>query len=336
MTIKQRIGRATLVVIGLLATLGPFAAPNDPNAQFADRAYAPPTRLHVWDATGLHRPFIHRQQLHDRLLRQYREDTTTRVPVELWSRGRLWSVRQEDGPLLVLGADSLGRDIFARLLYGARLSLGVALFGMAGAVFAGALIGGLAGSVGGRLDTVLMGLTDFVLVLPGAYLVLALRGFLPLRLSSATVFWLMGVLFAVSAWPHVARGVRAIVSSERTRDYAEAAIAAGAGPLRQVRTLLPAASGFLGVQAMLLLPALIVAEATISVLGLGFPPPTASWGSMLQEAANTSVLATAPWVLAPAISMFVVALSVHLATATREGQIRSTPFPQQRSDRAGR
>jgi peptide/nickel transport system permease protein len=324
MSSKRRIGLASLAAIALLTVFAPVAAPNDPHTQFADRAYAPPTRVRVWDENGLQRPFIYRQQLQDRLLRRYRDDTS--VPLEWASHGRLGSVREEDGPLLLLGADSLGRDIFARLLLGARMSLGVALIGVFGAVLVGALIGGLAGSVGGRVDTFLMALTDFVLVLPGAYLVLALRGFLPLRLSSTAVFWLMGGLFAVSAWPHVARGVRAIVSTERSCEYADAAIAAGAGPLRLLRTLLPAARGFLGVQAVLLLPALIVAEATISVLGLGFPPPTASWGSMLQEAANTSVLATAPWVVAPAVSMFAVALSVHLATA----------FPHPHSDRARR
>jgi peptide/nickel transport system permease protein len=313
-SVKHRVGFAVLGVIATLSALGPLASPNDPDSQFADRAYAPPTRVHLWDATGLHLPFIYQQRLHDRLLREYRDDEGQRQPIEWFTRGRLWSVQEGQGPLLLLGADSLGRDIFARLVHGARLSLGVALIGVAGALLLGALIGGLAGCLGGRADTWLMSVTDLFFVLPGAYLVLALRGVLPLRLSSSTIFWLMGGLFAVSAWPHVARGVRAIVSTERACDYAEATRAAGAGPLRQLRNLLPAAHGFLAVQTILLLPALIVAEATISVLGLGFPAPTASWGSMLQEAANVSALAGAPWMLSPAIAMFLVALSVHLVT----------------------
>src|SRR4029077_15058912 len=101
------------------------------------------------------------------------------------------------------------------------------------------------------------------------------------RGSTSAVFWLMGGLFAVSAWPHVARGVRAIVAAERTRDYAEAARASGAGPLRVAWHLVPAARGFLAVQIVLLVPALLVAEATVSYFGLGFVEPSASWGTML-------------------------------------------------------
>jgi len=311
--IGRRVGIGLLAGVALVAVLAPVIAPNAPGTQFPDRAYAPPTRLHVHDADGFHAPFIFRQQLHDRLMRAYRDDPATRVTLAWFARGRLLSVDAAGGPLLILGADSLGRDIFARLLFGARLSLGVAWLGVAGALFAGALAGGMAGSLGGPADAALMAVADFVLVLPGTYLVLVLRGVLPLTLSTSAVFWLMALLFAVSAWPHVARGVRAIVATERAKDYAEAARAVGAGPIRQLFHVLPAARGFLAVEMVLLLPALLVAEATISVLGLGFPGPTPSWGAMLQEAANVSVLAGAPWVLAPAAALFVVALGVHLA-----------------------
>jgi peptide/nickel transport system permease protein len=106
--------------------------------------------------------------------------------------------------------------------------------------------------------------------------------------------------------------VRAIVKSERAREYAEAARAAGAGPWRLVRHLLPAAKGFLAVEIVLLVPALLVAEATISYLGLGFVDAQASWGTMMQDAANGPVLAEAPWMLAPAIAVFIVVLAAQL------------------------
>ena len=122
----------------------------------------------------------------------------------------------------------------------------------------------------------------------------------------------MALLFAAAAWPHVARGVRAIVAVERRRDYAEAARASGAGPVRLARHLLPAARGFLAIELVLLVPALLVAEATISFLGLGFPEPAPSWGTMLQEAGNINGLVSAPWTLAPAVVLFVVVLSVQL------------------------
>ena len=214
--------------------------------------------------------------------------------------------------MLLFGADALGRDVFSRLVHGARLSLGVTMVGVAGALLIGFVVGGFAGSLGGRTDTWLMLIADFILVLPGAYLVLVLRGVLPLVLTTGQVFWMMAALFALAAWPHVARGVRAIVATERQRDYAEAIRAAGAGSFRLVAQLLPAARGFALVEVILLVPALLVAEATVSFLGLGFLEPSASWGMMLQEAANVRVMAEAPWMLLPAAALFVVVLGTQL------------------------
>src|SRR5262249_2356178 len=139
----------------------------------------------------------------------------------------------------------------------------------------------------------------------------------PIVLRPQTVFLLITTLFAVSAWPHVARGVRAIVAAERSRDYAEAARASGAGPLRVARQLLPAARGFLAVEVVLLVPALLVSEATVSYFGLGFVEPTASWGTMLRDTGNVSMMAEAPWLLAPAVAIFVVVLSLNLLSGAR-------------------
>jgi peptide/nickel transport system permease protein len=220
--------------------------------------------------------------------------------------------------LLLLGSDGLGRDILARLLLGARTTLGVAVLAAAGALLLGLIVGGVAGYAGGVVDEILMRLADLVLVLPTIYVVLALRAVLPLVLPTAAIFWLMVLLLAVVAWPWVARGVRAIVAAERRREYALAAVALGAGPVRiLVRHLLPATTGFLAVQVTLLLPAFILAEATLSYVGLGFAPPAASWGVMLQEASNIRAIADFPWLLSPAVAIIAVVLAVNLVT--REG-----------------
>lgn len=314
MTRSQRAGRALLVLIALVAVCAPALAPHRAGEQLTDRAYAPPTRLHIADADGWHAPFFYAQTMTDRLRRRFSVDTTVRVPVTS-TGGVLVQSTSAGQPLLLLGADSIGRDVFARVVLGARWSLGVTLLGAFGALGIGAMWGAFAAVVGGRAESWLMRVADFVLVLPAVYLVLVLRAMLPLVLSTTDVFWLMALLFALAAWPHVARGVRAIVSVELTRDYADAARAAGGGRWRVMRHVLPATRGFLGAELTLLMPALLSAEAAVSFLGLGFPEPTPSWGTMLQEVGNVRVLTEAPWMLAPGVALFLVVLAIQLAGA---------------------
>ena len=217
------------------------------------------------------------------------------------------------GPWLLLGGDALGRDIFARVVRGGRLSLGVSIVAAGGALLLGALAGAMAGFSGGRIDDLLMRTADIVLVLPAIYVVIVLRAAMPLVLSTAQVFWTMVVVLALAGWPYVARGVRAVVAAERGKEYAEAARAIGAGSWRiLLRHLLPASSGFLVVQATLLLPAFILAEATLSFVGFGFAEPTPSWGVMLQSAGQAGTLAEAPWLLSPAAAIVLSVLALYL------------------------
>ena len=160
-------------------------------------------------------------------------------------------------------------------------SLGVTAIAVLAALLLAALGGGLAGTVGGRADAALMGLSDWLLAVPGAYLVLVMRGAMPLVISAGETFVLMAGLFAFAAWPHVARGVRGIVSAERNRDYAEAARASAASNWRLMTELLPAARGFLAVEIVLLVPALLVAEATCRTAG--FPDDAAAGAGCFGE-----------------------------------------------------
>ena len=320
----RRLGVALVGVWALAALAAPALAPHAVDERFPDLLDAPPSRLTFVGA----RVAIHPWTLVNRLEQQYALDTATAVPLR-WFGGTLVSSSDEArAPLLLLGTDANGRDVFSRLVFGARTSLALAVVSALGAMLLGVLAGGIAGYAGGAIDEVLMRLADFVMVLPAMYVALALRAAMPLVLAPATVFLLLASIFAVVGAPFIARGVRAIVRSERRMDYAVAAEALGASAARLLlRHLLPAARGYVAVQLTLLVPAFIVAEATLSYVGLGFPDPVASWGTMLHDAsANVRVFADFPWLLSPAAAMFLVVLGLNLAIeGSPEGLHYDTP-----------
>jgi peptide/nickel transport system permease protein len=263
-------------------------------------------RPHVIAEDGSWRaPFVYRLYLMSRIERRYLED-----------RSRILAIHAHtDDPVFLLGTDGLGRDVFSRLLFGARASLGVGFAATLGALLIGIIAGALAGYFGGWIDEGLMRLADLVLVLPAIYVVLALRAAMPLVLPPMAVFAGLSIVLALVGWPMVARGVRAIVATERRSEYAESARAAGAGTARVlVRHLLPATRGFVMLQGALLVPAFVLAETTLSFVGFGFSEPVASWGTMLQEAGSVRVFGEFPWLLAPAATIVIVALAIQ-ATA---------------------
>lgn len=308
----RKAGAALLIVIAASALLAPWLAPNPPDRRFTDLLYAPPTPVEVFDS-GVHAPFVRPWRLVNRLRREFTPDEQ-RLTLRWFSAGRLVTADPDRGsPLLLLGADAYGRDVFSRLLHGARLSLLLALVATAAATLLGLAIGGAAGASRGWVDVVLSRLTEFVLVIPAIYAALAIRAVLPLVLPASTVFLLLAAIFAILGAPVVARGVRAIVRTEREQEYAVAALAAGASRTRLlVRHLLPAAGQYAAVHATLLFPAFIVAEATLSYVGLGFPVTTPTWGTLLRDASNVSLMAESPWMLAPAAVIFFAALGANL------------------------
>ena len=304
-----RAGVALLMAVVLIAVAAPWLAPNPPDRQFNTHLYAPPTSLHVDAGDGT---YFYPLRVVSRLERRFEEIRDRPVRVAWFGRHLIVSTDGRE-PLLLLGADSYGRDIFSRLLYGSRASLGLALFATLAALIIGVVVGGVAGYAGGVVDELLSRLSDFVLVLPAIYVVLALRAVMPLVLPPRDVFLLLVGIFGLVGWPIVARGVRGIIVSEREREYVMAGRALGAGPVRLLAVhLLPATRGYLATQATLLLPAFILAEATLSYVGLGFPDSVPTWGTMLHEASNVALLGDTPWMLAPAGAIFVVVLAVNL------------------------
>jgi peptide/nickel transport system permease protein len=310
--------RAAAILLGLMllvAAAAPAIAPHDATARFIDSVNAPPSRVHFLDGGRPVRPYFHPWRLTDRLQARYEQDSSRRVPLTFFSGRRLVSDGGDPStPLLLLGGDGSGRDVFARLVVGARASLGIAFAASVVSVVIGVIVGGLAGARGGWVDGVLMRLADVVAVLPAVYLVVTLRSVLPLVLPTSVTLAILIALLSIVGATWVARGVRPIVAAERDSAYAEAARALGASPWRVLsRHLLPASFGFVARQAALLVPGFVLAEATLSFVGLGLPDTMPSWGTSLQDASNLGSIAVYPWILAPAAAVFLLTLLVNMA-----------------------
>jgi peptide/nickel transport system permease protein len=307
------MGALVLALVASAAACAPFLAPSNPSTQFHGHPLAPPMRPHLWSHDGVWQGLHMRELvLTDRLTHRYAPGAP--LPLLWMQNGRVVSSARADHPLLLLGSDILGRDTWSRLLHGARYSLGLAALATLGACALGTCIGLVAGWRGGLIDATLTRVADLFVVLPALYVVLVFRAALPLVLEPLTLFLLMAGVLALAGWPTVARGVRAVVVSERNQEYLLAAVAAGAGSVRIMRRhLLPATRPLLATQAILLLPTFVIAEATLSFIGLGFAEPTPSWGTLLRETFNPRVMRDAPWLLTPALAIVLVALSANLA-----------------------
>ena len=205
------------------------------------------------------------------------------------------------------GTDDLGRDVLARVLYGARVSLAVGLLSAAVAGASGIAIGGIAGYAGGAIDAVLMRVTDGVVAIPR----------LPLLMIAAAVLQpsitILVILIGLASWMETARVMRAECLSLRRREFVEAARASGAGHARVIRAhLLPNAAPAVIVSVTLAVGRGILLESALSFFGVGVRPPDASWGNMLYQAQAT--LGSEPWLaLFPGLFIFMTALSVNVA-----------------------
>lgn len=294
------------------------------------------------------RPFFHPWRIVDRARWRYEEDRSRRYELVFFVRGEqaplflgvrtswhLFGVRSapsarragvfnredRERPLrfYLLGADPLGRDVFSRLVHGARPALLIAALSLAGAFLIGFALGGLAGYYGGIGDAALMRIAELVESVPILFLLLAWRAALPLQLSVEMSLFTLVALFVLVSWAAVARITRGCVLSLKTQDFVLSALALGAGPgwiLR--RHLLPNALTPALIQATVMLPSFLLGEAALSFLGLGVPEPEPSWGNMLTAARDLSVLYAHPWLLAPGFAIWgLVLLFTQLGEAVR-------------------
>ncbi|MFI6907712.1 oligopeptide ABC transporter permease [Nonomuraea sp. NPDC050394] len=219
----------------------------------------------------------------------------------------LSAFREPPSAAHLLGTDSSGRDVFARLVHAGRVSLLVGLMSALAAVVLGALLGALAGMFGGPLDAAVMRVADVVLSFPSLVVVVVLAGVL----GPSTA--MLVVVFAACNWPTACRVVRGLTLALREQEYVQAARAFGAGRLTIVfRHVLPAVLSQVAVVGTLLVAQMILLEAVLSFLGLGVQPPQASWGNMLNDAQSLTLIQTMPWLwLPPGLAIALTVLAVN-------------------------
>ena len=343
--IRRRNVRLWLLILcalhGLILCAG-FFAPYDPIQQDRKNPYLPPMRMHFVDTSGrLHlRPFVYEVQPRPGTFDQYVEDTTQQRPLKFFVTGdryRLLGLFQSRFHLFsagsdrvyLLGTDAFGRDQLSRLLFGGQISLLAGLLGAGLTLLIGWCVGAVAGYFGGWRDDVLMRLAELFLALPWLYLLFAIRAFLPLTVNPLHAFFLIVAVLAGVGWARPARLVRGIVLSARERDFVRAARGFGASNFYLLRRhILPEAASVLLTQAAILIPQFVLAEMTLSFLGLGVPEPVPSWGNLLSNLQQYSVLVSYWWMYLPALAMVPFFLGyLGLASALQE---RADPYKIER------
>jgi peptide/nickel transport system permease protein len=303
-----------LAVLHVVVLFAGFFAPYAPHRQNRDFPFAPPMRLRFIDNSGIFhfRPFVY--ATHPKPSGSYEEDRERTIPIQFlvsgdpYRIGGVWPLRlhlfgvQEPGNVFVMGTDDYGRDQFSRFLWGAQISM---LAGPTAALLAlsiGALLGAFSGFCGRLADEMLMALAELFLSLPWFYLLLGIRAILPLNLEPRQAFLVLVCLLGVIGWARPARLVRGIVLSIKDREFVLAARGFGASGLYILRRhVLPETKGVLLTQAALLVPQYILAEVTMSFLGLGVNEPAASWGLMLAALQQYHALVSYWWMWIPAI-----------------------------------
>lgn len=341
------IGGGVLMVMYLLAIFAGFLAPYGINEYRRSpvTAFHPPTTVYWTDPdTGrLTRPYIYLtvSERHP-VTRQrvYVEDTDQRFPIQFFVRRPQASYKilglfesdlhlfgvEEPARIFLWGANSLGKDVFSRVLYGGQVSLTIGLLAVWVSLFLGLLLGGLAGYYGGWVDDFIMRLVEVFAAIPDLFLLVVLASLLRdprnplaqafgLQMTSAQTFLMIVVVLGFVGWGGLARVIRGLVLSIREMDYASAAKALGASETRILwRHLLPATASYVIVSLTLSIPGFILAEVGLSFLGLGpSEVDTASWGLMLRDATARGIsIQFVPWLLIPGIPIFLAVLTWNL------------------------
>jgi len=326
------IAMAALIILAVLYVamiFAEFIAPYGPNDQFADHPDQRPYLLFYSSTLGF-RPQVQTLVLLNDLTREYAGLEGHYTPVSLFAVGpevKLWGLipirhhlfgttrysdpGQGTDPVFILGTDNLGRDIFSRLLYGSRISLTIGFVGAGVSLLIALLLGGLAGYFGGLWDWIMMRLAEFIILIPGLYLILFLRSILSNNLNSGQSYAIITIILSAVGWPGTARMIRGMVHAIKRNDFVANAELESMPPLAILfRHIVPQMSSILIISVTLGIPGFILGETALSYLGLGIVDPAVSWGSMINRDATTvSNLVQFPWLFTPGVFLIIIALS---------------------------
>lgn len=315
-----------LVLFYAVILIAEFLAPYDYTQEGEDSILMSPQTLHFVDQGGqFHlRPFVYGTTTsldRENFEWVHEVDTSQMYPLRLFVYGAPYKLLglvpmdlhlfgvDEPGTVFVFGTDSMGRDLFSRIWFGARVSLTVGLVGVALTLILGSSLGTASGYFGGFVDTVMQRIIEVLMSFPAVPLWAALAAALPPDWSTIKRYFAISLILSLVGWTGLARQVRAKVLAYREMDYTVAARAVGSSDWRIVFLhMLPNAMSHIIVVATLRIPGMILAETSLSFLGLGIRPPMTSWGVLLQEAQRLSVILQHPWLMIPGVFVVVAVL----------------------------
>ncbi|MDR1932683.1 MAG: ABC transporter permease [Spirochaetales bacterium] len=313
---RGRLGVASLLILAVLYAgllFEGFIAPYSPNLKFKTKSFQPPHRIHFFHEGKFIGPFVYEYVQTNPIFKEYRTDTQALNRVTFFVRGapyRLFFLIPMDihlfgsdtgSPVFLFGTDSLGRDIFSRVVYGAKISLTIGFVSIFLALAGGILVGGLAGYVGGLSDWLAMRGVEIIILLPTFYFFLFLRSVMPTDISPARKFFYITAILAVPSMAGSARNIRNWVLSLKNTDYVTQAVLSGVPRLViLLRHIIPQIRNILILGITLSVPGAILGEAGLSFLNLGITEPSVSWGMLMSSAMDINILINYPWMLFPA------------------------------------